>query len=63
MTQGFPSNAANAAVQASITSASYNMLPTEPAGPAVVLDGYSSVYTVDAAYGHLQETYHPFPWR
>jgi hypothetical protein len=59
MTQGFPSSTADNAVQASITSAGYSTLPTEPAGPAVVHDGYSSVYTVDASNGHLQETYLP----
>jgi hypothetical protein len=59
MTQGFPSATAEAAVQANITSADYSELPTEPAGPAVVHDGYTSVYTVDAANGHLQETYLP----
>ncbi|MGH3167123.1 MAG: arabinofuranosidase catalytic domain-containing protein, partial [Trebonia sp.] len=59
MTQGFPSDAADAAVQASITSADYGELPAEPAGPAVVHDGYSSVYTVDASNDHLQETYLP----
>jgi hypothetical protein len=59
MTQGFPSDAADAAVQANITSADYDLIPAEPAGPAVVHDGYSSVYTVDSANGHLQETYLP----
>jgi hypothetical protein len=59
MTSGFPSQTADNAVQASITSADYGLLPTEPAGPAVVHDGYSSVYTVDASNDHLQETYLP----
>ena len=65
MTQGFPSDAADDAVQADIVSAGYAELPTEPAGPAVVHDGYSSVYTVDASNGDLQETYLPKmgdPW-
>jgi hypothetical protein len=65
MTQGFPSAAAEAAVQTSIVSAGYGLLPAEPAGPAVVHDGYSSVFTVDAANDHLQETYLPAmgdPW-
>jgi hypothetical protein len=59
MTSGFPSQTAENAVQASITAAGYSLLPTEPAGPAVVHDGYSSVYTVDSSNGHLQETYLP----
>jgi hypothetical protein len=43
MTQGFPSDAADDAVQANITSTGHSNLP---AGPAVVHDGYTSVYTV-----------------
>jgi hypothetical protein len=65
MTQGFPSDTADAAVQASITAADYSDLSAEPAGQAVVHDGYSSVYTVDASSGDLQETYLPAmndPW-
>jgi hypothetical protein len=65
MTQGFPSDAADAAVQASIVSADYSLLPTEPAGPSMVHDGYTSVYTVDSGNGDLQETYLPAmgePW-
>jgi Alpha-L-arabinofuranosidase B, catalytic len=65
MTKGFPSHAADKAVQANITAAGYRELPAEPAGPAVVHDGYSSVYTVDASNGDLQETYLPAmgdPW-
>ena len=71
MTAGFPSAAADAAVQASIVAAGYAGSTASaarrprPAGPAVVHDGYSSVYTVDSANGHLQETYLPAmgdPW-
>jgi hypothetical protein len=73
MTQGFPSDAADAAVQAGIVSAGYAGYTggatgsggTAAAGPAVVHSGYSSVYTVDASNGHLQETYLPAmgdPW-
>ena len=39
--------------------------PDSAAGAAVVHDGYASVYTVDSANGHLQETYLPklgSPW-
>ena len=59
MTQGVPTPAAETAVQASIVSAGYSQVPSEPAGPAVVHDGYDSVYTVDASTGDLQETYLP----
>jgi hypothetical protein len=73
MTQGFPSNTADAAVQAGIVSADYAGYTggatgtggTAAAGQAVVHSGYSSVYTVDASNGHLQETYLPAmgdPW-
>ena len=73
MTEGFPSNTADAAVQASIVSADYSGATggatgtggTTAAGQAVVHSGYSSVYTVDASNGHLQETYLPAmgdPW-
>ena len=73
MTQGFPSNAADAAVQAGIVSADYAGFTggatgtggNAAAGQAVVHSGYSSVYTVDASNGHLQETYLPAmgdPW-
>jgi hypothetical protein len=82
MTEGFPSDAADAAVQANIVAAGYagNSNPTSgnvpdngvtpsAAGPAVVHSagatgagaaGFSSVYTVDAVNGHLQETYLPY---
>jgi hypothetical protein len=65
MTTGFPSQAANAAVQANIVAAGYggNSDPVtavpSAAGPAVVHQGYSSVYTVDSADGHLRENYLP----
>ncbi len=69
MTSGFPSASTDAAVQASIVSAGYagSASPSGPsaAGPAVVHAGYSSVYTVDASNGDLQETYLPAmgdPW-
>ena len=71
MTDGVPSDAADAAVQANIVSAGYAgnsggaTTPSSAAGPAVVHDGYSSVYSVDSANGHLQETYLPKlggPW-
>jgi hypothetical protein len=73
MTRGFPSDSADAAVQASIVSARYagnsaggsGNSGSAAAGPAVVHDQYSSVYTVDSANGHLQETYLPAigdPW-
>jgi hypothetical protein len=78
MTDGFPSDAADAAVQANIVAAGYggssNPTPGDgvtpsAAGQAVVhsagatgaaASGYSSVYTVDSANGHLQETYLPY---
>jgi hypothetical protein len=89
MTAGYPSDAADDAVQANIVAAGYagNTNPTGPtntrppapnnstedltpsaAGQAVVhsagatgcgAHGFSSVYTVDASNGHLQETYLP----
>jgi hypothetical protein len=71
MTAGVPSQSANAAVQANIVAAGYggnsNPVTAVPsaAGPAVVHQGYSSVYTVDSANGHLQENYLPAmndPW-
>jgi hypothetical protein len=70
MTAGDPSQAADNAVQANIVAAGYagttnpapgagtgGVMPSA-AGAAVVHDGYSSVYTVDAD-GDLQETYLP----
>jgi hypothetical protein len=76
MTSGYPSDAADAAVQANIVAAGYagstNPSATgaaSAAGQAVVHStgatgagaaGYSSVYTVDASNGHLQETYLPY---
>jgi Alpha-L-arabinofuranosidase B, catalytic len=65
MTSGYPSDAADNAVQANITAAGYSELPAATAGPAVVHDQYTSVYTLDAASDHLQETYLPQmggPW-
>ena len=73
MTQGFPSDTADAAVQSGIVSADYSGFTggatgtggSVAAGQAVVHSGYSSVYTVDASNGHLQETYLPAmgdPW-
>ena len=71
MTAGYPSDAADAAVQANIAAAGYGgnsggvAVPSSAAGQAVVHDGYSSVYTVDSANGHLQESYLPAmgdPW-
>ncbi|MFJ9250888.1 MULTISPECIES: arabinofuranosidase catalytic domain-containing protein [unclassified Streptomyces] len=70
MTQGYPTDAADNAVQAGIVAAGYdgnsNGAPPAPsaaapsaAGQAVVHDGYSSVFTVNSANGHLQETYLP----
>jgi hypothetical protein len=71
MTAGYPSDTADNAVQANIVAAKYggnsggsSTAPTA-AGQAVVHDGYSSVYTVNSANGHLQETYLPKmgdPW-
>jgi hypothetical protein len=81
MTAGYPSDAADNAVQASIVAAGYagstnpagggagNGVTSSAAGPAVVHSagaagagaaGFSSVYTVDAASGHLQESYLPY---
>jgi len=75
MTTRFPSVAADNAVQANIVAAKYSgrtnpsTAPTSaeatPAGQAVLHDEYSSVYTVNASNGHLQETYLPHmggPW-
>jgi Alpha-L-arabinofuranosidase B, catalytic len=65
MTAGYPSDAADNAVQANIVAAGYagnsagvSAVPSA-AGPAVAHNGYASVYTVDAASGDLQETYLP----
>jgi hypothetical protein len=76
MTAGYPSDAADAAVQADIVAAEYSgnsdpasSTPASAAGQAVVhsagatgrgASGFSSVYTVDSANGHLQETYLPY---
>jgi hypothetical protein len=76
ITTGFPSSAADAAVQASIVSAGYSGVTNplsnpEPSasGPSVVhwtgaagngQFGYSSVFTVDSSNGDLQETYLPY---
>jgi hypothetical protein len=77
ITEGFPSDAADAAVQATIVSAGYggnsagylDDVTPSAAGQAVVhsagatgaaASGFSSVYTVDSANGHLQETYLPY---
>jgi hypothetical protein len=78
MTSGYPSSAAEAAVQANIVAAGYEGNSAGPAGTssstgssagtagqAVVHDGYTSVYTVNAANGDLDETYLPAagdPW-
>ena len=66
MTQGYPSDAADATVQANIVAAGYGGNSSPPAGaaasaagPAVVHQGYSSVFTVDSSNGHLRETYLP----
>ena len=66
MTVGYPTDAADAAVQANIVAAGYsgstNPVASEApsaAGQAVVHDGYSSVYTVDSANGDLEESYLP----
>jgi hypothetical protein len=66
MTSGYPSDAADNAVQANIVAAGYSALPAPTAGPAVIHDQYTSVYTVDASNDHLQETYLPAvgdPWQ
>ena len=63
MTSGYPTDAADNAVQANIVSVGYDgnsggaATPVSAAGPAVLHDGYSSVYSVDSANGHLRETY------
>jgi hypothetical protein len=72
MTAGYPSYAADAAVQANIVAAGYEGDSAGPAGTssstdvtagtagqAVLHDGYTSVYTVDAKTGDLDETYLP----
>ena len=71
MTAGYPSSAADAAVQANIAAASYAGNSAGPAGTsnsttsagtagqAVLHDGYTSVYTVNAKTGDLDETYLP----
>ena len=75
MTAGYPSDTADAAVQANIVAAAYTG-STNPsgsgggpcggptgsdgvatAGQALVHGGYTSTYTVDAANNHLQENY------
>ena len=83
MTNGYPTDAADAAVQANIVAAGYSGksggsggtggpaggVTPSAAGPAVVhsagatgagSSGFSSVYTVNSANGHLQETYLPY---
>ena len=76
MTQGYPSDATDAAVQANIVAAGYSgttspaaSAAASAAGQAVVhaagatgpaASGYSSVFTVDSANGHLQESYLPY---
>ena len=76
MTQGYPSDATDASVQANIVAAGYSgttspatSAAASPAGQAVVHSagatgqgaaGFSSVFTVDSANGHLQESYLPF---
>jgi hypothetical protein len=76
MTAGYPSDAASAAVQANIVAAGYSGTTTpvataapSAAGQAVVhsagatgqgASGFSSVYTVDSANGHLKESYLPY---
>jgi hypothetical protein len=70
MTAGYPSSAADAAVQANIVAAGYagdsagsagstgsTGASAGTAGQAVLHDGYTSVYTVNAKTGHLDETY------
>ena len=76
MTQGYPSDATDAAVQANVVAAGYSgttspatSAAASAAGQAVVhaagatgpaASGYSSVFTVDSANGHLQESYLPY---
>ncbi|HEY4459342.1 MAG TPA: arabinofuranosidase catalytic domain-containing protein, partial [Pseudonocardiaceae bacterium] len=71
MTDGYPSDAADNAVQANIVAAKYSgnsggvSTSNSAAGAAVVHDGYASVYTAESANGHLQESYLPQlggPW-
>jgi len=77
ITFGYPSDTADDAVQANIVATGYggnsggNSGGSAPgrapsaAGQAVIHDGYSSVFTVNSANGHLQETYLPKmgdPW-
>jgi hypothetical protein len=71
MTDGYPSDAADNAVQANIVAANYGgnsggvSAPDSAAGAAVLHDGYASVYTAESANGHLQESYLPKlggPW-
>ena len=77
MTNGYPTDATDALVQANIVAAGYygttspvaaEIEAASAAGPAVVHSagapagdeaGYSSVFTVDSANGHLQESYLP----
>jgi hypothetical protein len=67
MTAGFPSDTADAAVQANIVAAGYSgstgptgaAVGPSAAGQALVHSGYSSVFTVDSANGHLRESYLP----
>ncbi|HTU75365.1 MAG TPA: arabinofuranosidase catalytic domain-containing protein [Trebonia sp.] len=73
LTTGFPSDAADAAVQANIVAAGYagstnpagftSPVPggaaASAAGEGLVHQGYSSVFTVDPVNGHLHETYLP----
>ncbi|WP_240124266.1 arabinofuranosidase catalytic domain-containing protein [Streptomyces sp. MUM 136J] len=72
ITAGYPSDTADDAVQANIVKASYAgnsggsaTGASTSAGQAVIHDGYSSVYTVNSANGHLEESYLPKmgdPW-
>jgi len=72
MTSGYPSSATDAAVQANIVAAGYagdsagttgtscsTVTTAGTAGQAVLHDGYTSVYTVNAKNGDLDETYLP----
>jgi hypothetical protein len=66
MTIGYPSADADSLIQQNIVAAGYSGNSSPPstaapsaAGQAVVHDGYSSVYTVDSANNHLQESYLP----